>query len=71
MLGLADRGVLATGKRADVVIFDPATIADRGTPQEPAQPPVGVETVIVNGEIVLDRGAMTSARPGRMLKRAH
>jgi N-acyl-D-amino-acid deacylase len=69
MLGLSDRGVIATGKKADVVIFDAATIADRGTPQEPAQPPVGVDTVIVNGQIVLERGEATSARPGRVLRR--
>jgi N-acyl-D-amino-acid deacylase len=70
MLGLADRGAIAKGKRADVVIFDPASIADSGTPQEPSQPPVGIETVIVNGDIVLDAGTMTAARPGRMLRRA-
>ena len=69
MLGLSDRGVVAAGKKADVVIFDAATIADRGTPQEPAQPPVGVDTVIVNGQIVLARGEVTSARPGRALRR--
>ena len=69
MLGLSDRGVVAAGKKADVVIFDAATIADRGTPQEPAQPPVGVDTVIVNGQIVLERGEVTSARPGRVLRR--
>ena len=68
MLGLADRRHPA-GKRADVVIFDAATIADRGTPQEPAQAPVGVDTVIVNGQVVLDRGEVTSARPGRALRR--
>ena len=69
MLGLADRGVVAAGKKADVVIFDAATIADRGTPQEPAQAPVGVDTVIVNGQVVLDRGEVTAARPGRALRR--
>ena len=69
MLGLADRGVILAGKKADVVIFDAATIADRGTPQEPAQAPVGVDTVIVNGQVVLDRGEVTSARPGRALRR--
>ncbi len=69
MLGLVDRGVVAAGKKADVVIFDAATIADRGTPQEPAQAPVGVDTVIVNGQVVLDRGETTSARPGRALRR--
>ena len=69
MLGFPDRGTLAAGQKADVVIFDAATIADRGTPTEPAQAPVGVETVIVNGEVVLDAGSVTPARPGRLLRR--
>ena len=69
MLGLSDRGAIAAGKKADVVIFDAASIADRGTPQEPAQAPVGVDTVIVNGQMVLDRGQVTTARPGRALRR--
>jgi N-acyl-D-amino-acid deacylase len=70
MLGFPDRGTLAAGRKADVVIFDAATIADRGTPTDPAQAPVGVETVIVNGEVVLEGGAVTAARPGRLLRRA-
>ena len=69
MLGFSDRGTLAAGRKADVAIFDPATIADRGTPTEPAQAPVGVDTVIVNGEVVLDRGEVTGSRPGRLLRR--
>ncbi len=69
MVGLVDRGVVAAGKKADVTIFDATTIADRGTPQEPAQAPVGVDTVIVNGQVVLDHGEVTSARPGRALRR--
>ncbi|HXH07643.1 MAG TPA: D-aminoacylase [Vicinamibacterales bacterium] len=67
--GLADRGVLAPGRKADIVVFDPATIADRGTPQDPAQSPVGIRYVVVNGQVVLDDGVMTSARPGRALRR--
>jgi N-acyl-D-amino-acid deacylase len=68
-LGLTDRGVLATGKKADVVVFDAAAIQDAGTPQQPSQPPTGVKAVIVNGEPVLLDGAMTAARPGRALRR--
>ncbi len=68
MLGLPDRGAIAVGRKADVVVFDAAAIADRGTPQEPAQAPVGVDTVIVNGQVVLDRGQVTPARPGRALR---
>src|SRR5207247_393250 len=68
-LSLSDRGVVAAGKKADLVVFDPNTIADRGTPADPAQSPVGIDLVIVNGEVVLDHGTMTSARPGRALRR--
>jgi N-acyl-D-amino-acid deacylase len=68
-LGFEDRGVIAPGKKADIVIFDPATIEDHGTPANPSAPPTGIDTVIVNGQVVLDRGTMTDARPGRALRR--
>jgi len=68
-LGLTDRGVVAVGRKADLVVFDPETIADRGTPAAPAQSPVGIDLVVVNGEVVLDHGVETPARPGRALKR--
>lgn len=66
---LADRGVLAAGKYADLVVFDARTIIDRGTPQEPSLAPVGMRHVIVNGELVLRDGQATAARPGRALRR--
>lgn len=69
-LGVTDRGLLQPGTFADVVVFDPATIEDRGTPQEPALAPVGVRHVVVNGELVLRDGAVTKARPGRALRRS-
>jgi len=68
--GFADRGLIAVGRKADLVVFDPATINDRGTPASPSASPVGIETVVVNGEVALDHGAMTAARPGRALRRA-
>jgi N-acyl-D-amino-acid deacylase len=68
-VGISDRGVLEPGRKADVVVFDPATIQDRGTKTNAAQAPVGVHYVIVNGQIVLDDGRMTAARPGRALRR--
>lgn len=68
-IGLPDRGMLAAGKYADLVIFDAATIIDRGTPQEPSLAPVGIRHVIVNGELVLRDGQATDARPGRALRR--
>jgi N-acyl-D-amino-acid deacylase len=69
-LGLADRGVVAAGRKADLVIFDPETIADRGTPADPSAAPVGIHVVVVNGQVVLDHGTVTDARPGRALRRA-
>lgn len=68
-LGLTDRGTLAAGKAADVVIFDPATIADRGTKSNAAQSPVGIHYVVVNGQVVFEDGRMTGARPGRGIRR--
>jgi N-acyl-D-amino-acid deacylase len=68
-LGLAGRGVLREGYAADVVVFDPARIADRATYDEPHQYAAGVSTVIVNGEVVVDGGDHTGALPGRVLTR--
>lgn len=68
-LGFGDRGVLAPGKTADIVLFDATTISDRGTRTDPRQEPVGVRYVIVNGSLVLDDGKMTGVRPGRALRR--
>jgi N-acyl-D-amino-acid deacylase len=69
VLGLADRGRVAPGMKADLAIFDAATIIDRGTPTEPSQAPVGMRHVVVNGQVVLDGGELTAARPGRALRR--
>jgi N-acyl-D-aspartate/D-glutamate deacylase len=68
-LNLADRGTIAPGKWADLVIFDPATVADTATFEQPFQYPVGIDTVIVNGQVVLDEGTHTNARPGKVLRR--
>ena len=69
ILNLSDRGKIAVGQWADVVIFDPATVADKATFENPFQYPVGIDTVIVNGTVVLDEGKHTGARPGKVLKR--
>lgn len=66
-LGLADRGVLREGMKADIAIFDPAAVADRATFEQPHQYAVGVSTVIVNGQVAFENGTMTAARPGRVL----
>ena len=68
-LGLSDRGTLKPGQWADVVIFDPDTVADRATFEDPFQYPVGIDTVIVNGTVVLDEGTHTGTRPGRVLRK--
>jgi N-acyl-D-aspartate/D-glutamate deacylase len=68
-LGLADRGLLRVGMKANLVVFDPATVKDRATFEQPHQYADGVWAVIVNGEVAFENGAMTSARPGRVLRR--
>ncbi|MEZ4586422.1 MAG: D-aminoacylase [Gemmatimonadales bacterium] len=68
-LGLATRGRVAVGAWADLVVFDPATVADRATFEEPHQYPVGISLVTVNGVPVVDGGSFTAARPGRVLRR--
>jgi N-acyl-D-amino-acid deacylase len=68
-LGLRDRGRLEPGAVADVVVFDPATIADTATFAEPHRYPDGVPWVLVNGEPVIAGGQHTGRRPGRVLSR--
>jgi len=67
-LGFRDRGRLQTGLAADVVVFDPATIADHATFEKPMQYATGVRDVFVNGTQVLKGGAATGATPGRFVK---
>lgn len=67
--GLKDRGLIRTGMAADVVVFDPDTIADRSTYDDGKALAVGVKDVLVNGVPVLLDGERTPARPGRGLKR--
>lgn len=62
-----DRGILRPGMRADITVFNPETIIDRATFDNPHQYAEGVEYVIVNGTIVLDQGGHTGARPGAIL----
>src|SRR5262245_33687912 len=68
-LGLYDRGLLRPGLAADVTVFDPEKVSDRATYTDPFQYSVGIEYVIVNGQMVLDRGKHTGATPGRALRR--
>lgn len=66
-LGLDRRGRLAEGYFADIVVFDPATVADRATYENPHQYAVGVRDVLVNGTPALRDGAFTGVLPGRAL----
>jgi dihydroorotase/N-acyl-D-amino-acid deacylase len=67
-VGLSDRGLVRPGMFADITVFNPATVLDRATFEKPHQTSVGIEYVLVNGQVVLRRGQLTSARPGRGLR---
>jgi len=67
-LGLRDRGMLKAGYYADVVMFDPNTIGDVGTYEQPKQFAVGVSDVIVNGKVALKDGEPTGALPGQVVR---
>jgi N-acyl-D-amino-acid deacylase len=67
IMGLRDRGLVQKGYWADLVVFDPVTIADRATFTEPHQHPTGIPYVFVNGVAVVDNGKLTMATPGRVL----
>jgi N-acyl-D-amino-acid deacylase len=66
-LGLTDRGVLRTGLKADIAVFDAARVRDTATFEKPHSYADGVPYVIVNGQVIVDAGKMTAARPGRVL----
>jgi N-acyl-D-aspartate/D-glutamate deacylase len=68
-IGAVDRGILAAGMAADVTIFDPLTVIDHATYDEPARRSDGIRDVIVNGQIALRDGTPTSLRGGRALAR--
>ncbi len=68
-LGLTDRGSLAPGMAADVVVLDPETVGDRATYQVPHQYPSGIRWVVVNGVLELDGDRHLGNRPGRVLVR--
>ena len=65
-LGLTDRGVFRPGMRAEMVIFDAAAVRDRATYEKPHPYPEGFSHVIVNGQVVVENGELTAARPGRV-----
>jgi dihydroorotase/N-acyl-D-amino-acid deacylase len=66
-LGIRDRGLVRVGMKADLVVFDPASIRDTATFEKPAAYPEGISHVLVNGKPVLLAGKRTRERPGRPL----
>jgi len=66
-VGLSGRGLVRPGMRADLVVFDPATIRDRATFEQPHAYAEGVSFLLVNGALVVDEGRLTGVRPGRVL----
>jgi N-acyl-D-amino-acid deacylase len=68
-VGLRDRGRIARGSKADLVVFDAAEVRDQATFDDPHQYPIGIRYVLVNGELVIDEGQHTGARPGMVLRR--
>jgi len=69
-VGIRDRGVVRAGAYADLVLFDPATVLDRATPTDPRAVSAGIDRVWVNGREVYRDGAVTTERPGRVIRRA-
>jgi N-acyl-D-amino-acid deacylase len=69
-VGLADRGRIARGKKADLIVFDAAAVRDEATFTDPHRTSKGIEHVFVNGTAVVSGGAHTGARPGRALRKA-
>jgi N-acyl-D-aspartate/D-glutamate deacylase len=63
------RGVVRVGSAADLVVFDPDTIKDMATHENPAVPAVGIRFVLVNGQVALDEGTCTGVRAGQCLRR--
>jgi N-acyl-D-amino-acid deacylase len=69
LLGLRDRGVVRTGAMADLVLFDPDSIGDRATFEEPRRPAAGIEMVVINGRVAAESGKVMERGAGRVLRR--
>jgi N-acyl-D-aspartate/D-glutamate deacylase len=68
-IGLRDRGLIREGLAADITIFDPKKVIDRATYEAPFSYPEGIDYVIVNGQLVLEKGKQTGAKPGKAVRR--
>ena len=67
--GLKDRGLVKAGAYADLTLLDPDTVDEGATFEKPIAPAIGIDTVIVNGQVVWRDGGSTGQRPGRLLRR--
>lgn len=70
VFGFEHRGLLKTGNFADIVVFNPETIIDRGTFVDPVQFPEGIEHVLINGHIVLSAGGLARELAGKVLRKS-
>jgi N-acyl-D-amino-acid deacylase len=66
---IRDRGRIAEGLAADLVVFDPRTVSDHATWEEPRRRPTGIDAVLVNGRVVVEGGEPTGELPGRVVRR--
>ena len=69
IMGLKDRGMVREGFKADMVVFDPATILDKATYEDPHLFPEGIEMVVVNGKVAVRKNKLTGLRPGEVLRK--
>ena len=67
-IGIIDRGTIRSGAFADITVFDPTRIIDKSTYDKPFEYSEGIEDVLVNGHLVLEKGQPTGAKPGRALR---
>jgi N-acyl-D-amino-acid deacylase len=70
-IGLVDRGLLRVGAFADLTVFSPEAVIDKSTYQDPFHYPIGIEFVVINGQMALESGVPTGSRPGRTLRHDH
>ncbi len=66
--GIKEKGLLKEGFDADIVLFDPETIIDKATYDDPIQKPEGISWVMVNGQVAVENGKITGATSGRVLR---
>jgi N-acyl-D-amino-acid deacylase len=68
-MGIGDGGAIRPGAQADLVLFDPRTVSDRATVEQPDKLSEGIERVWVNGQLVFEAGRSSGRRPGMVIRR--